>query len=261
MLAHAAKHKTLCFVDADVRLTPEALAQMSALRLRQNAALVSGFPRQITETCLEWLLLPLIHFVLLGFLPITRMRNGTDPAFAAGCGQFMLVDRDAYFKAGGHAAIRTTMHDGLLLPRILRSAGYRTDLADLTKLATCRMYSSAQQVWQGLAKNATEGLGAPVRIVPISLVLALGQVMPIVLFGLLWTLSARSGAVSLCIALALIGSWLPRVLGIRRFRQDWRGALLHPVGVLLLIAVQWYALIRKCTGRNVKWRQRSYATP
>jgi glycosyltransferase involved in cell wall biosynthesis len=261
LLAHAARYRTLCFVDADVRLTPDALAQISAFSRRQNAALVSGFPRQITETCLEWLLLPLIHFVLLGFLPITRMRNDTDPAFAAGCGQFMLVNRDAYFKAGGHAAIRTTMHDGLLLPRMLRSAGYRTDLADLTKLATCRMYSSAQQVWHGLAKNATEGLGAPTRIVPASFLLALGQVMPILLLIWLWPLSAHAAVVRLCLPIALIGSWLPRALAVPRFRQDWRGALLHPVGVFLLIALQWYALIKKCAGRSVRWKQRSYATP
>ena len=74
--------------------------------------------------------------------------------------------------------IKTTMHDGLLLPRLFRQCGYRTDLTDLTDLATCRMYRNARQVWQGLAKNATEGLAAPVRILPISLLLFLGQIVP-----------------------------------------------------------------------------------
>jgi hypothetical protein len=123
------------------------------------------------------------------------------------------------------------------------------------------MYTNARQVWQGLAKNATEGLGAPTRIVPISLTLALGQVMPIVLLVWLWPLGAHSTVVRLCLALALIASWLPRALAIHRFRQDWRGAVLHPLGILLLIAVQWYALIGKCIGRSVRWKQRSYATP
>ena len=70
------------------------------------------------------------------------------------------------------------MHDGLLLPRLFRKHGYRTDLADLTALAAVRMYTTAAQVWQGLAKNATEGVAAPARIVPISLLLLLGQVIP-----------------------------------------------------------------------------------
>ena len=157
-LAHAARHDLFCFVDADVRLEPEALVRMAAFLEESRSALVSGFPRQVTETWMEWLLLPLIHFVLLGYLPIDQMRKGSDPAFAAGCGQFLMVERGAYFAAGGHAEIKSTMHDGLLLPRLLRQHGLRTDLADLTALARCRMYSNAGQVWRGLAKNATEGI-------------------------------------------------------------------------------------------------------
>ena len=52
------------------------------------------------------MLLPLIHFVLLGLLPMGRMRKTTKVAYAAGCGQFFLAEREAYFACGGHAAIR-----------------------------------------------------------------------------------------------------------------------------------------------------------
>jgi Glycosyl transferase family 2 len=258
-LACAAKGDLLCFVDADVQLEPEALSRMAAFLAQGEAVLVSGFPREITVTWMEWLLLPLIHFVLLGFLPIMQMRKGTDPAFAAGCGQFIMVRRDAYFAVGGHAAIRRTMHDGLLLPRLMREHGYRTDLADLTLLATCRMYKNAGQVWRGLAKNATEGLAAPVRIVPISMLLGLGQVMPFVLAGWLWLQDKASVAVIMYVLIAIAGAWLPRILALGRFRQDWRSALLHPLGIVLLLLVQWYALGRKLTGSAVTWKERSYA--
>ena len=69
-----ARSNILCFLDADVRLAPEALACMSAFLARTGSDLVSGFPRQETETPLEWLLLPLIHFVLLSYLPLAGMR-------------------------------------------------------------------------------------------------------------------------------------------------------------------------------------------
>jgi glycosyltransferase involved in cell wall biosynthesis len=258
-LAKAARFDVFCFVDADVRLEPEALARMTAYLVRSDAALVSGFPRQTTGTWLEWLLLPLIHFVLLGFLPMMRMREGTDPAFAAGCGQFMLVRRDAYFLTGGHSEIRQTMHDGLLLPRRFRQCGYHTDLADLTDLATCRMYRNAHQVWQGLAKNATEGLAAPVRILPISVLLVMGQVLPFCVAAWLWLGKGYSTAVVVYTLVAVAGAWLPRLLAVRRFRQDLRGALLHPVGVVILLAVQWYALMRKLLGGSVSWKERLYA--
>ncbi len=275
-LAQTARYPVLCFVDADVRLGPECVARMCGL-LEQGNGLVSGFPRQETGTWMEWMLLPLIHFVLLGFLPLGKMRAGTDPAFAAGCGQFMMVRAESYFACGGHSGIKETMHDGLRLPRLFREAGFRTDLADLTGLATCRMYRSASEVWSGLAKNATEGLGDPKRIVPVSVMLLLGQVLPfIVLLGLIagarfmvllggamgmdvhFTKSIERSIELLLFGVALVAAWGPRWVGVWRFRQDWRGALLHPFGILLLLAVQWYALGRKVTGGAVKWRDRAY---
>ena len=258
-LAHAAKCDIFCFVDADVRLEPEALARMAAFLQATQSPLVSGFPRQETGTFLEWLLLPLIHFVLLGFLPLDRMRGSTDPAFAAGCGQFLMVERGAYFAAGGHAEIKATMHDGLLLPRLFRQHGMKTDLADITAFARCRMYRSAAQVWFGLAKNATEGIAAPVRIVPISLLLALGQIVPYLLAITLLTGRAVKPEVIVFVAVAVAAAWLPRILAARSFKQDWRGALLHPVGIAVLLAIQWYSLSRKLTGGAVSWKSRAYA--
>lgn len=257
-LSQTACNSVLCFVDADVRLAPEALARMAAFLGDRQAGLVSGFPRQVTGTFLEWLLLPLIHFVLLGFLPLSRMRAGTDPALAAGCGQFLMVTREAYDATGGHAGIKATMHDGLLLPRLFREHGYHTDLADLTSLASCRMYSNARQVWQGLAKNATEGIAAPARIVPISLLLFAGQVLPVLLAA--WLVAhPASWAVRIVVLGAVCAAFLPRMLAVGRFRQDWRSAALHPLGICALLCVQWYALSRKLSGGAVSWKDRAYA--
>ena len=94
------------------------------------------------------------------------MRRSRHPAYGAGCGQLFLARREAYETAGGHAAIRATLHDGVKLPRAFRAAGLRTDLFDATDVASCRMYRNAGEVWRGLAKNATEGLAAPGKIVP-----------------------------------------------------------------------------------------------
>ncbi len=268
-LAHESSKRLLVFLDADVRIAPELLGRMAAFRSKRELGLVSGFPRLITVTWLEKLLLPLIHFVLLGFLPMGFMRRSTLPSFAAGCGQFLLVDREAYFRSGGHAELRESMHDGLQLPRVLRRAGYGTDLADITELASVRMYDSAVKVWQGLAKNATEGIATVGKIVPLSLVLLLGQVAPLLIaIWCTWVWVAEQGSLkpalagtlSLLWAAALAATSLPRLLAVRRFRQPLGSALLHPVGVLALLAVQWYALGRKLFGKPVGWRQRTYSS-
>jgi hypothetical protein len=254
-LAGVAQSNILCFLDADVRLAPAALAAMSAFLMRSECDLVSGFPRQETETILEILLLPLIHFVLLSYLPLAGMRTSAAPGFAAGCGQFLMVRRDAYRKTGGHAQIRTTMHDGLMLPNLFRRHGLRTDIADLTHLATCRMYHNAAEVWRGLAKNATEGMAAPPRILPFTLLLFCGQILPVLL--LLSPITYSHSARSFLLA-ALAASFLPRLYSVWQYRQPLLSACLHPIGVALLLTLQWYALIRKLAGQQVTWKERAY---
>jgi glycosyltransferase involved in cell wall biosynthesis len=267
--ANATSTSLLCFLDADVRLQPEALARMAALLVRERAGLVSGFPHEQTGTFLEKLLIPLIHFVLLGLLPMRGMRTTNKAAYAAGCGQFLLVDRAAYRASGGHAAIKATMHDGLLLPKLLRQHNYRTRVADLTRLAECRMYHSAGETWNGLAKNATEGMAAPARIVPISVLLALGQVAPALLLWLAWQSTSfvipflgppiRIGMAPVWwAAAALVMSYLPRLINALRYRQSWLGALLHPVGISVLLVLQWYALGRSLAGVPATWKSREY---
>jgi hypothetical protein len=157
------------------------------------------------------------------------------------------------------------MHDGLRLPRLFREAGFKTDLADITNLATCRMYTSAIEVWNGLAKNAVEGLGAPALIIPMSTLLFLGQIMPFITFTSLIYRGMNNSSDRiwrhLCTTVTLtniLAAYLPRCFGVTRFKQDWRGALLHPFGIALLLAVQWYALCRKIIGCKTSWRHRAY---
>jgi glycosyltransferase involved in cell wall biosynthesis len=80
VLAQLAQHPLLVFMDADGRLKSDALSLME----QSGAALASGVPRQEMRTFSERLLIPLIHFVLLGFLPINRMRASRDPVFGTG---------------------------------------------------------------------------------------------------------------------------------------------------------------------------------
>ena len=55
---------------------------------------------------------------------------------------------------------------------------------------------------------------------------------------------------------ALLLALLPRRFAADRFRQADAGVVLHPVAILLLLAVQWYALARAALGRPVGWKGR-----
>jgi hypothetical protein len=139
------------------------------------------------------------------------------------------------------------------------------------------MYTTASQVWSGLAKNATEGLADPARIVPVSIVLFLGQILPFLVFlctiatllvylpllwhhAFIWSITNPPALFSVAVLLpaTMLTAWFPRILSTMRFKQNWRSAALHPIGILTLLLVQWYSLIRKLSGAPVAWRDRTY---
>ena len=245
-LAQHATHDLLVFVDADVRLAPDALLRMAGFMQRSDVALASGFPRQVTIGLAEILLLPLIHLLLLGYLPIARMQRDLSPSLGAGCGQLFIARRDAYRRAGGHAAIRASLHDGITLPRAFRVAGFMTGLFDATDFATCRMYQDAAGVWQGLTKNATEGMAKPLALPIWTALLAGGHILPFLLLP-----SPVAWAACGC-------AWGLRAILAWRFRQSWLSVVLHPLGVGVLLVLQWNALLRQAAGVKATWRGRAY---
>jgi hypothetical protein len=260
-LADAAGRDILLFLDADVTVDPEAIARGCAFLESSRADLVSGFPLQLTGSFLDWLLLPLIHFVLLGFLPLAASRRENAAGMGAGCGQFFITRRDAYARAGGHAAIRASLHDGIKLPRAYRRAGLRTDVFDATDIATCRMYARNIDVWRGLSKNATEGIGSPGTILPFTLLLGGGQVLPVVLLacGVAggWRGWPAWGIAACCLAVAC--SFAPRLFEAVRFGQSLASSLVHPLGVAVFLCIQWVALARRLLGLQTSWRGRPLA--
>ncbi len=249
VLAGAARHELMLFVDADVRLTPDAVSRMAGFMERNAVGLASGFPRQITLSWAEQLLLPLIHFLLLGFLPLFLSRSRPDVGLGAGCGQVFIARRPAYDRAGGHAAIRASLHDGIMLPRAFRRAGEMTGLFDASRFAVCRMYHDATEVWEGLCKNATEGMAKPGALPIWTSILGAGQILPVVL--VIWAPSPLAwGALAASLGFRAVLAW--------RFRQPWAAAALHPLGIGALLWLQWSALVRARRGRPATWRGRAY---
>jgi len=259
VLSTRASFDRLVWIDADVRLAPDALRRMSHEMDRTGVGLLSGFPQQAARTWMERLVVPLINIVLVAYLPIAMMRRSVNPGFGVGCGQLFMADRAAYQKAGGHASIRGSMHDGVTLPRAFRKAGVMTDLFDAGDLARCRMYRSAAQVWRGFAKNATEGMATPIGIVVWTVLLLGGFVLPWVMIGL-WA-GGLLGETAEWQRVVLWGAWLMTAMTalgtMFRFDQPWLSGIGRPIGVAILVAIQWYALWRKALGKNSTWRGRA----
>jgi len=83
-----------------------------------------------------------------------------------------------------------------------------------------------------------------------TLLLLGGQVLPLVLLAV---------APSVLALFATLAAFLPRLIGVARFRQSLIGAVLHPIGICALVAIQWFAFFRSLRKRPAVWKGRSYA--
>lgn len=244
----------LLFTDADVRFEPDAVRRSVGEARRLDAPLVSTFPRQVTGTLSEAALVPMMYFLLLGYLPMGRMRRFTAPSYGAGCGQFLLVRSDVYGAFGGHAAFRDTMHDGIRMPKAARAIGHRSDLFDGSDLVSVRMYRGWRETWRGFAKNAFEGVGSLGLLVFLTLLHAGGHAAAWVIAGLGialgWSPLIWGPAVAACVL-----QLAQRAMIARRVGHAWSSVWLHPAGVTLMTAVQWWSWWLQRTGRRA-WRGR-----
>ena len=258
-MAQSARGEWMLFTDADVRFSPDMLERTFAHARSQDIGLLSTFPRQITGSLGEKLLVPMIFFLLFSYLPMWRMRQTSDPNTSAACGQFLFVRRDAYDASGGHEAFKNSYHDGVMMPRSVRRAGFKSDLFDGQHLASVRMYRGWVESWKGFAKNAFEGLGSVGLLCFLTFVHTVGHALPWVIVGLAMLGAIDDRAATGLAAGACVAVLVERSALSIRFGQGLMPVLLHPVGAVTMTAVQWHSWWLSVRGRRA-WRGRVLAS-
>lgn len=149
----------LLFSDADVRWQPGAFSALLAEARRTRADLLTAWPTQQTVTWGERLVVPLMGFTILAYLPVLAVHHIPWPVFAAAMGQCLLFRRPAYQQIGGHAAIRARIVDDMAFAYAIKLNHLRLRAVDANGLIVTRMYHNWQQVRNGFAKNILAGHG------------------------------------------------------------------------------------------------------
>ncbi|GAA1627775.1 glycosyltransferase [Actinoplanes couchii] len=147
----------LVFVDADVVLEPDAIAGAVDLLRAQRFTLLSPYPKIVGS---GRLVQPLLQWSWLTFLPLRGMERSPRPSLAAAGGQWLVLDRAGYQRAGGHAAVRDDVLEDIGLARAVKRSGGRIALADGSHLATCRMYDSWRDLADGYGKSLWASFGS-----------------------------------------------------------------------------------------------------
>ncbi len=258
-LGTAARGDVLIFTDADVRWEAEAVAALLAEMERTRADLLTVWPTQTTITWGERLVVPLMAFVILGYLPALAVHHVPFASLAAANGQCLCFRRSAYDRIGGHEAVRDRIVEDIVFARAIKRAGLRLRTAAGGGLIGCRMYTGWREVRDGFAKNIIAGYGSVFG-------LALGTLFHwlILLFPWAWLIwlvlaggTSRApvefvGALGLCV----LGVGV-RALTAAVTRQRVGDALLLPVSALLMTWIAAQALWWQIRYGGVRWKGRT----
>ncbi|SEO97829.1 glycosyltransferase [Trujillonella endophytica] len=214
----------LVFVDADVRLFPDAIARAVAILDGAGLDLVSPWPRPLTGTLAERLVQPLAPWLWATTLPLRLAERSPRPSLTAANGQFLVLTVPAYLASGGHAAVRGEVLEDVALARAVKRAGGRAVPVAGAELAACRMYDGWTALSAGYAKSLWAAVGgSPAAGVAAAAVLSAIGVVPAVaaLRG------SRAGLVGYAAGVAGRA-----VSAAATGTRVWPDALAHPVSLL-----------------------------
>lgn len=250
----------LCFIDADMRSEPDLLRSAAAAAVESGIALLSLSPRHRLISFAERLILPCGHY-LLGFRQDLERLQAPDSQDATVTGQFMLIRRDAYERAGGHAAVRGIISEDTALGRLIKNSGYRVLLMGGERLISTRMYSGWKSLWYGIGKNLVDMLDGPISTVTTVLA-AVVIAWAAYLLPVLDASACRAGSILACGGLVLV---LPaslsllglHIAGARYFRIPFWYGLLFPLAYTAGAGIAFDSIRRRFIGR-VRWKDRIY---
>jgi chlorobactene glucosyltransferase len=264
-LAEAASGDFLWFTDADTVHGPGTVSAAVDYACRKNAGLVSAWPRQLTESLGEKLIIPVILLMGIGFCPLWLQRliqyrgDQSDPRvlrhIGAANGQFMFFTRACYDAVGGHAAVRSHIVEDVALGREVAARvgeGWRLFNCDALRFSTVRMYRSFGETWEGFTKNMRalfEDQGI--------LFWVFGIAQWACLFAPFIFLATAPEAIWHIVAVQVGLIYAVRFLLAARFRSSWLSAALHPIGILLMLLIGINSWRRTITS-GVTWKGRVY---
>jgi cellulose synthase/poly-beta-1,6-N-acetylglucosamine synthase-like glycosyltransferase len=150
--AQQSEGRWLLFTDADTVHEPGDLQRALDEAERHGVALLSYSPRQIVSGFWQSALMPLVFSELASVYPPAQV-NDVDNRLAAANGQFLMVEREAYFAVGGHRGVgRSVLEDVALADRVKRS-GRGLWFRYAPDALSTRMYFGFNDMVEGWTKN------------------------------------------------------------------------------------------------------------
>ena len=260
--ARKARGKWILFTDADTVHEPGDLHRAMHEAARHKVGMLSYSPRQLVSGLWQRALMPLVFSELALAYPPAKVSDPNQRVAAAN-GQFLLVEREAYRKLGGHPSVKDRVLEDVELAFIAkrRRVGLRFRYAP-DALST-RMYRTTTAMIEGWTKNLA-------LLFNNAMATALWKVLDLVLLiGLPWLAIHLWSARFSPKGLEWLGAgWVLMLLWARTlFRFYARVAksnfpfvdcAISPLGLPLFIALLYRSWFKHKVLGQVSWKGRTY---
>lgn len=245
-LATLAHGEWLFFLDADTRLAPEGARRAVAAARATGADVVSFLPRYRGAHWVNRLVVPWLYHFLVALVPLPEVTRWLHPRLAIANGQALLVQRAAYERLGGHAAVRADVVEDVSLAIAAKRRGLRVALADGSAWLECVMYRDAGDAARGFLRNFQAAARLhPAQWLALLTALALVGLWPWGRLG-----STPVGAVTLLLTTLTFGAL------VWRFRQHVAAVACWPLTLAALLAVASCGGALALLRQPVRWRGR-----
>ena len=258
--ARAATGEWLLFTDADTRHQPGSLTAILERAQEENADLLSLSPGQEARTWWEKSVIPLVYVEAAKLYPYEEVSRPDSPEAAAN-GQYILIRREAYERAGGHEALRNDVLEDVALARRVKACGGRLTFLLGRPWVRTRMYEHFGDMWEGWSKNLY-------LLYKKSLVQILAEVASLCLldlapfFGLLFSFHLRTRPAQEVWAAACISilAWrhLAYMRSLAQAQFSRRIAVYRIPGAAIYSCLLLNSARRYLWTEQIKWKGRSY---
>ena len=246
--AQAATGQKLLFLDADTWFEPDGLRCVLAEFQVAGGGALSVAPYHVIRDFHEQFS-AFFNLVMLAGTGAFTVLGDRYPQRGL-LGQFLLIDRAAYRRAGGHEAVKGRILENFWFSRQLRKANVPMRCRSGRGVFSFRMYSEG---WRQLVEGWTKGFASGAGQTPL----------PVLLLTIVWL----GGLFFAPIGVVTTGAPLPwlAVYGLcavqvgwllrRAGTFHWSVAIFYPVLILFFFAVFTRSVFR--SGKTVSWKGRA----
>ena len=260
--ARKARGRWILFTDADTIHETGDLHRAIHEASRHKAGVLSYSPRQLVSGFWQRVLMPLVFSELAMAYPPAKVSD-PNQRIAAANGQFLLIEREAYRRLGGHISVKDRVLEDVELAFLAKRRRLGLRFRYAPDAVSARMYRSTTAMIEGWTKNL-------VLLFDNALATALWKFLDILLLlGLPWLTIRLWSARFSPHALEWLGAgWVLLLLWIRTlFRFYARVAksnfpfldcAIAPLGLPLFVVLLYRSWFKHRVLKQVSWKGRTY---